>query len=204
MRMSFDDQYLFTVSEDASLFIYKATDKEGRGLKRDKELVYAEEILITKSDLEEKVSYTIVLSKYSWYYDLLFMYWNAGYFCDHMNVITILVKLEICHRLITTITAITRDNTITTITIATTAKMISSAYVIITIYARNESPLDHYFHYHYCITINIYPQYFLYIKMLPSLIVALFPSVQGLVSAYILRTRPPKYLKKIIMTQCSL
>jgi hypothetical protein len=55
MRMSFDDQYMFTVGEDASLFIYKATDKEGRGLKRDKDIVYAEEILITKSDLEEKV-----------------------------------------------------------------------------------------------------------------------------------------------------
>ena len=59
MRMSFDDQYLFTVGEDASLFIYKATDKEGRGLKRDKEIVYAEEILITKSDLEEKVRATV-------------------------------------------------------------------------------------------------------------------------------------------------
>ncbi|KXJ18311.1 cilia- and flagella-associated protein 57 [Exaiptasia diaphana] len=56
MRMSYDDQYLFTVSEDASLFIFKAVDKEGRGLKRDKELGYAEEILITKSDLEEKNS----------------------------------------------------------------------------------------------------------------------------------------------------
>lgn len=55
MRMSFDDQYLFTVSEDACLFIFKAVDKEGRGMKRDKEVVYAEEILITKSDLEEKV-----------------------------------------------------------------------------------------------------------------------------------------------------
>ena len=56
MRMSYDDQYLFTVSEDASLFIFKAVDKEGRGMKRDKEVGYAEEILITKSDLEEKVS----------------------------------------------------------------------------------------------------------------------------------------------------
>jgi len=53
--MSFDDQYLFTVSEDACLFIFKAVDKEGRGMKRDKEVGYAEEILITKSDLEEKV-----------------------------------------------------------------------------------------------------------------------------------------------------
>ena len=56
MRISFDDQYLFTVGEDACLFIYKVTEKEGRGLKREKEIVYAEEILITKSDLEEKVS----------------------------------------------------------------------------------------------------------------------------------------------------
>ena len=64
MRMSFDDQYLFTVGEDSSLFIYKATDKEGRGLKRDKELVYAEEILITKSDLEEKVRAYVVLLNY--------------------------------------------------------------------------------------------------------------------------------------------
>lgn len=55
MRMSYDDQYLFTVSEDACLFIFKAVDKEGRGMKRDKEVGYAEEILITKSDLEEKV-----------------------------------------------------------------------------------------------------------------------------------------------------
>ena len=62
--MSFDDQYLFTVGEDSSLFIYKATDKEGRGLKRDKELVYAEEILITKSDLEEKVRAYVVLLNY--------------------------------------------------------------------------------------------------------------------------------------------
>ena len=55
IRMSYDDQYLFTVSEDACLFIFKAVDKEGRGMKRDKEVGYAEEILITKSDLEEKV-----------------------------------------------------------------------------------------------------------------------------------------------------
>ena len=38
------------------MFIFKAVDKEGRGMKRDKEVGYAEEILITKSDLEEKVS----------------------------------------------------------------------------------------------------------------------------------------------------
>lgn len=54
MKMTFDDQYLVTVAEDASVLIWKVQDKEGRGLKRDKEVGYAEEILITKSDLEEK------------------------------------------------------------------------------------------------------------------------------------------------------
>ena len=56
MKITHDDQYLITVSEDAVLMIWKISDKEGRGLKRDKEVGYAEEILITKSDLEEKVS----------------------------------------------------------------------------------------------------------------------------------------------------
>ncbi|XP_070976350.1 cilia- and flagella-associated protein 57 [Oncorhynchus clarkii lewisi] len=54
MVITFDDQYLLTVSEDCCLLIWKIIDKEGRGLKRDKDITYAEEILITKSDLEEK------------------------------------------------------------------------------------------------------------------------------------------------------
>lgn len=54
MRVTFDDQFLVTVSEDACVLIWKIIDKEGRGIKHDKETSYAEEILITKSDLEEK------------------------------------------------------------------------------------------------------------------------------------------------------
>ncbi|XP_076829140.1 cilia and flagella associated protein 57 [Brachyhypopomus gauderio] len=54
MAVTFDDQYLVSASEDGCLLIWKIIDKEGRGLKRDKEMIYAEEILITKSDLEEK------------------------------------------------------------------------------------------------------------------------------------------------------
>ncbi|CAH1775033.1 unnamed protein product [Owenia fusiformis] len=54
MKMTYDDQYLVTISEDSCIMIWKAQDKEGRGLKRDKEVGWAEEILITKSDLEEK------------------------------------------------------------------------------------------------------------------------------------------------------
>lgn len=56
MVITFDDQYLLSVSEDGCLIIWKLIDKEGRGLKREREICYAEEILITKSDLEEKVS----------------------------------------------------------------------------------------------------------------------------------------------------
>ena len=59
MKITYDDQYLVTVSEDGCVMIWKIQDKEGRGLKRDKEVGFAEEILITKSDLEEKVSINI-------------------------------------------------------------------------------------------------------------------------------------------------
>lgn len=55
MKISHDDQFLVSVAEDASIVLWKIQDKEGRGLKRDKEVGWAEEILITKSDLEEKV-----------------------------------------------------------------------------------------------------------------------------------------------------
>ncbi|GFR57789.1 cilia- and flagella-associated protein 57-like [Elysia marginata] len=54
MKITFDDQFLVSIAEDASIILWKIQDKEGRGLKRDKEVGWAEEILITKSDLEEK------------------------------------------------------------------------------------------------------------------------------------------------------
>ncbi|XP_018422114.1 PREDICTED: cilia- and flagella-associated protein 57 isoform X1 [Nanorana parkeri] len=54
LMVTYDDQYLLSVSEDGCLMLWKISDKEGRGLKRDKEMGYAEEVLITKSDLEEK------------------------------------------------------------------------------------------------------------------------------------------------------
>ncbi|XP_018608707.1 cilia- and flagella-associated protein 57 [Scleropages formosus] len=54
MVITCDDQYLLTVSEDCCLFIWKIIEKEGRVLRRDKEVYYTEEVLITKYDLEEK------------------------------------------------------------------------------------------------------------------------------------------------------
>ncbi len=56
MKVTYNDDYMITVSEDATVMVWRVSDKEGRGLKRgDKELGWAEEILITKTDLEEKV-----------------------------------------------------------------------------------------------------------------------------------------------------
>ncbi|XP_068095524.1 cilia- and flagella-associated protein 57 [Hyperolius riggenbachi] len=54
LLVTYDDQYLLSISEDGCLMMWKISDKEGRGPKRDKETSYAEEVLITKSDLEEK------------------------------------------------------------------------------------------------------------------------------------------------------
>ncbi|CAF0728049.1 unnamed protein product [Brachionus calyciflorus] len=54
MKVSWNDEYAITSSEDGTIVLWKIQDKEGRAPKRDKETGWAEEILITKSDLEEK------------------------------------------------------------------------------------------------------------------------------------------------------
>lgn len=55
MCISHDDHYLISAGEDGTVFTFKIIDKEGRLLKRERDTAYAEEILITRSDLEEKV-----------------------------------------------------------------------------------------------------------------------------------------------------
>lgn len=54
MKITFNDEYAVTGAEDGTIVLWKIQDKEGRAAKRDKETGWAEEILITKSDLEEK------------------------------------------------------------------------------------------------------------------------------------------------------
>ena len=58
MRMSYDDQFLFTCSEDGTIYTFRVQDKD---MKRDRDVSYAEEVLITKTDLEEKNSLMIEL-----------------------------------------------------------------------------------------------------------------------------------------------
>ncbi|XP_068567972.1 cilia- and flagella-associated protein 57 isoform X2 [Cebidichthys violaceus] len=54
MAITFDDQFLLTASEDGCLLMWRIIDKEGRGLKSNRQIIHTEEILVTKSDLEEK------------------------------------------------------------------------------------------------------------------------------------------------------
>lgn len=68
MRISYDDQFLFSVGQDGSLLALRVTDKDGRGLKREKDITFAEEVLVMKTDLEEKVgseSFCTILYTYS-------------------------------------------------------------------------------------------------------------------------------------------
>merc|ERR1719164_310811 len=56
--MSHDGQYLFTAAEDGSLCVLEVKEagdkKPQKGRERENPLQFAEEILVTKSDLEEK------------------------------------------------------------------------------------------------------------------------------------------------------
>ncbi|NWQ73156.1 CFA57 protein, partial [Columbina picui] len=54
MSITNDDLFLLTASEDGSIFVWKLNDKGGGILKWEKEFEYAEEVLIMRSDIEEK------------------------------------------------------------------------------------------------------------------------------------------------------
>ncbi|NWR55089.1 CFA57 protein, partial [Bucorvus abyssinicus] len=54
MSVTNDDLFLLTASEDGSIFIWKVFDKGGGILKQEKEVEYAEEVLVMRSDIEEK------------------------------------------------------------------------------------------------------------------------------------------------------
>eukprot|EP00069_Balaena_mysticetus_P003368 bmy_16613T0 len=61
MSLTFDDQFLLSVAEDGCLFTWKVFDKDGRGIKREREVGFAEEVLVTKTDMEEKVQVMLEL-----------------------------------------------------------------------------------------------------------------------------------------------
>jgi hypothetical protein len=44
LRISYDDQYLFSVSEDGCLYVYKISEKEESGLKKERILAFSDEV----------------------------------------------------------------------------------------------------------------------------------------------------------------
>ncbi|XP_070224411.1 cilia- and flagella-associated protein 57 isoform X3 [Bos mutus] len=61
MSITFDDQFLLSIAEDGCLFTWKVFDKDGRGIKREREVGFAEEVLVTKTDMEEKAQVMLEL-----------------------------------------------------------------------------------------------------------------------------------------------
>jgi len=89
MKMTYDDQYLITISEDSCVMIWKVQDREGRNLKRDKEILYSEEILITKSDLEDKVCTLIFFFFFFFFFQYLSFFVDDSEVCTHHGVETV-------------------------------------------------------------------------------------------------------------------
>ncbi|XP_061488605.1 cilia- and flagella-associated protein 57 isoform X1 [Rhineura floridana] len=61
MSITADDQFLLTSAEDGCIVIWKVYDKEGRGLKRERDVPYSDEVLITRTDMEEKTQIMLEL-----------------------------------------------------------------------------------------------------------------------------------------------
>ncbi|KAI9355918.1 WD repeat domain 65-like protein [Zopfochytrium polystomum] len=53
LRTSFDETYVFSCSEDGCVWVYRALDRDPRGSRREKEWIFSDEILVTKSDLKD-------------------------------------------------------------------------------------------------------------------------------------------------------
>jgi hypothetical protein len=58
MRITFDEQFLFTVGEDGALCIFEVKDREHRATRREKEAILpvSEEIIVTKNEIDELYS----------------------------------------------------------------------------------------------------------------------------------------------------
>ncbi len=55
MRITLNDEFLVTVSDDSAIMVWLLQERDGRNVKLDRDVAWAEEVLITRSDLEEKV-----------------------------------------------------------------------------------------------------------------------------------------------------
>lgn len=56
MSLSYDDQTLITVAEDATICIWKLDNSDGKAIVMDSGFSYSKEILINKDDLHDKIA----------------------------------------------------------------------------------------------------------------------------------------------------
>ncbi len=66
MKVTSDDAVLFTASDDGSLYVFDVRDRDAAraAVKREQErLPWAEEVLVTRSELEEKKTRTAELEQ---------------------------------------------------------------------------------------------------------------------------------------------
>lgn len=56
IALSYDDQTLVSVAEDASICLWRLTNADGRAIALDKDFSYSKEILISKKDLQDKIN----------------------------------------------------------------------------------------------------------------------------------------------------
>lgn len=56
MKITLNDEYLVTVSNDSSIMVWVLQERDTRNVKIEREVSWAAEVLITRSDLEDKVS----------------------------------------------------------------------------------------------------------------------------------------------------
>ncbi|XP_059051010.1 cilia- and flagella-associated protein 57 isoform X1 [Achroia grisella] len=62
IALSYDDQTLVSVAQDASICLWRLTNADGRAIALDKDFAYSKEILISKKDLQEKINSINLLS----------------------------------------------------------------------------------------------------------------------------------------------
>lgn len=76
IALSYDDQTLISVAEDASICLWRLTNADGRAIALDKDFAYAKEILISKKDLQEKLNSIHVSCTNTIPYTYMYVYHN--------------------------------------------------------------------------------------------------------------------------------
>lgn len=81
LALSYDDQTLITVANDATMCIWKLTNIDGKVIAMEKDFAYCKEILIDKETLQDKISTINVSSSFFIILYLLCIYFRIFRLC---------------------------------------------------------------------------------------------------------------------------